>query len=82
VLGRWRPSNSCQAAPGSPRLASAADRNWTQECTVWNLDQDRRQHNKQGALQNPATDQKSKTLVMPQLYTEYNVHGMEYLIGH
>ena len=33
-----------QAAPGSPGLASAAGRNWTQECTDRNLDQDRGQN--------------------------------------
>ena len=38
----WHPASSCQAAPGIPRLALAAGRNWTQECTDRNLDQDRR----------------------------------------
>jgi len=47
VLGLWHPASSCQAAPGSPRLASAVDRNWT--------------------LQQPAMDEESKTLVIPQI---------------
>jgi len=42
VPRHWSPTSSCQAAPASPGLASAADRNWTQECTDWNLDQDHR----------------------------------------
>ena len=41
VLGCWCLASSCQAAPGSPGLALAADRNWTQECT--DLDEDHRQ---------------------------------------
>jgi len=45
VPGCWRPTSSCQAAPGCPGLASAVDRNWTQECTDRKLDQDRRQNN-------------------------------------
>jgi len=56
-----------QAAPGSPGLASAAGRNWTQECTDRNLDQDRRQNNEQGPLQRFAMDEESETLVIPQL---------------
>jgi len=46
-----------QAAPGSPGLASAADRNWSQECTDRSLDQDCRQNNKQGPLQKAAMDE-------------------------
>jgi len=64
---RWRPASSCWAAPGSPRLASAADRNWTQERADWNLDQDHRQNNKQGPLQKAAMDKERETLVIPQL---------------
>jgi len=41
--GRWHPTSSCWAAPGIPRLASAVGRNWTQECTDQDLDQDGRQ---------------------------------------
>jgi len=40
--GRWDPTSSCWAAPGNPRLALAADRNWTQGCMGRNLDQDDR----------------------------------------
>jgi len=50
-------------ALGSPKLASAVDGNWTQECT----DQDRRQDNEQGPLQKPAVDEGNKTLMIPQL---------------
>jgi len=67
VPGTWHPTSSCWAAPGSPPLASAADRNWTQECTDWNLDQDRRQNNKYSPLQKPVMDEESETLVIPQL---------------
>jgi len=80
VPGHWGPTSSCQAAPGSPRLDSAVDRNWTQECTDRNLDQDYRQHNKL-PFQKAAMDEESETLMIPQLYTEYDVHGMEYLAG-
>jgi len=38
-LIHWHPFSSCQAAPGSPRLDSAADRSWTPEFTDGNLDQ-------------------------------------------
>ena len=58
---------SCRAAPGSPGLDSAVDRNWTQECTDQNLDQDRRQDSEQGPLQKAAMDNESETLVIPQL---------------
>jgi len=57
----------CHAAPGSPRLASAVDRNWTQECRDQNLDQDCRQDEEKGPLQKLAMDKDSKTLVIPQL---------------
>jgi len=67
--GCWRPTSSCQAAPGSPGLASAAGRNWTQECTDLSLDQDRRQNNEQGPFQKAAMDEESETLVIPQLQT-------------
>jgi len=60
-------ASSCQAAPGSPGLDFAADRDWTQGCTDWNLDQDRRQDKKQDPLQKAAMDEESKTLVIPQL---------------
>jgi len=63
----WRPTSSCQAAPGSPGLASAADRNWTQECMDRDLVQDSRQDNKQGPLQKPTMDEEGETLVIPQL---------------
>jgi len=56
-----------RAAPGSPRLASAVDGNWTQGCTDRNLDQDRRQDQVQGSLQKPVTDEKNESLVIPQL---------------
>jgi len=65
--GCWHPTSSCQAAPGSPGLASAAGRNWTQGCTDWDPDQDFRQNNKQGPLQQAAMDEESKSLVIPQL---------------
>ena len=65
--GRWHLTSRCQPAPGNPRLALAVDRNWTQECTDRNLDQDRRQNNKQGPLQKPAMDKESETLMIPQL---------------
>jgi len=65
--GRWHPANSCRPAPGHPGLASAADRNWTLECTDWNVDQDRRQDDEQGLLQKPDMDKEGETLVIPQL---------------
>jgi len=78
---RWRPSSSCQAAPGSPGLASAADRNWTQERTDRDPDQDCRQDNEQGPLQKVAMDEERETLMIPQLQTEYDAHSMEYRVG-
>jgi len=60
-------ASSCQAAPGSPGLDSAADGNWAQEYTDWDLDQDRRQKKEQGPLQKQAMDEESETLVIPQL---------------
>jgi len=54
-------------APGSPGLALAVGRNWTQECTDQDLDQDGRQDNEQGPLRQPAMDEESETLVIPQL---------------
>ena len=56
--GHWRSTSSCQAAQEDPGLASAADRNWPQEGTDQNLDQDqdRRQDNEQGPLQKLAMD--------------------------
>jgi len=63
----WRPTSSCQAAPGSPRLAFAVDGNWTQECMDRNLDQDGRQDKEQGPLQKAAMDKESEILVIPQL---------------
>ena len=65
--GLWCPTNSCQEAAGSPGLASAVDRNWTQECTDQNPDQDHRQDSEQGPLQKAAMDEESETLVVPQL---------------
>jgi len=56
-----------RAAPGSPGLDSAADRNWTQECTDLNPDQDHRQESEQGPLQKAAMDKESETVVIPQL---------------
>jgi len=67
VRGRWCPTSSCQAAPGSPGQASAVDGNWTQECTGRNLDQDRRQDKEQGPLQKAAMGEESETLVIYQL---------------
>jgi len=52
-------------APRSPGLDPAADRDWTQECTDRNLDQDRRQDSEEGPLQQPAMDEESETLVIP-----------------
>jgi len=63
----WWDASSCQAAPGSPSLASAVDGDWTQECTGQDLDQDRTQDNKQGPPQKLATDEESENLVIPQL---------------
>ena len=66
--GLWRPASSCRAALGSPGLASASDRNWTQGCMDGNPDQDCRQNNEQGPLQKLAMDEEeSETLVIPQL---------------
>jgi len=45
----------------------AAGRSWTQGCTDQNLDQDHRQDREQGALQKPAKDEESKTLMILQL---------------
>jgi len=67
VLGLWCPARSCQAAPGSPGPESAVNRNWTQECTDQNLNEDLRQNNKQGSLQKPGMDNESETLVILQL---------------
>jgi len=63
----WRPTSSCWASPGSPRLASAAGRNWTLGWTDQNLDQDHRQDNERGPLQQVAMDEESETLMIPQL---------------
>jgi len=62
--GHWCPTSSCQATPGSPRLASAVDGNWTQECMDGDLVQDCRQNDEQGLLQKPAVDEESETLVI------------------
>jgi len=63
--GRWHPASSCWAAPGSPGLALAAiGRNWTQECTDQNLEQDRRKDNEQGPLQKTAMDKESENLAI------------------
>jgi len=62
----WRPTSSCQTAPGSLELDLAVDGNWTQECTDWNLDQDSRQDKEQGPLQKLTMDEENKTLVIPQ----------------
>jgi len=64
--GCRHPASSCRAAPGTPGLASAADRDWTQGCTRQDLDQNRRQNNEQGPLQKAAMDEESETLVIPQ----------------
>jgi len=53
---RWRPASSCRAAPGSPRMVSAVDGNWTQECTDQNVHQDGRQDKEQSPLQQLAMD--------------------------
>jgi len=47
--------------------ASAADRNWTQECMAQNLDQDRRQDKALGPLQQLAKHEESEILMIPQL---------------
>jgi len=60
-------ASSCRAAPGSPGLDSTAGRNWTQECTDWNWDQDCRQGSEPGPFQKLAMDEESKTLMIPQL---------------
>jgi len=65
--GLWHPASSCQAAPGRPGLASAAGRDWTQEGTDWNPDQDHTQDKEEGHLWKPAMDKESETLVIPQL---------------
>jgi len=65
--GRWHPANSFQAAPGSPGLDSAVGRNWAQECTDRDLDQDRRLDKVQDPLQQAAMDEESETLMIPQL---------------
>jgi len=45
------------------------------------MDQDCRQDKYPGPIQKAAMDKEGETLVIPQLYTEYDVHGMEYLAG-
>jgi len=67
VAGHWHCASSCQAAPGNPGLDLAVNRNWTQECTDHNLDQDRRQDSEHGPLQKQAMDEETKTLMIPQL---------------
>jgi len=54
-------------SPGIPGLDSAAAGNRTLGCTGWDPDQDRRQDKEQGPLQQPAMDEGSETLVIPQL---------------
>jgi len=67
VPGCCHPASSCQAAPGSPGLASAGDRNWTQKYTDRDLDHNQRQDKEQGPLQKAAMDEESETLMIPQL---------------
>jgi len=81
VPGHWGPANCCQAASGNPGLASAVDRNWTQESMAQNLDQDCKQDKEQGPPQKLAMNKESKTFMIPQLHTEDDVFGMEYLAG-
>jgi len=54
-------------APGSHGPDFPADGNWIQQCMDRYLDRDRRQDREQGPLQQPAVDEESKTLVIPQL---------------
>jgi len=65
--GHWHPASNCKAAPGSPGLALAVGRSWTQGCTDRDLDQDGRQDNEQCSLQKAAMDEESEILVIPQL---------------
>jgi len=58
---------AARQAPGSPGLASAVDRNWTQECMGRDPDQDLRQDNKPSPLQKLAMDKDSETLMILQL---------------
>jgi len=67
AIGAGIPLVAVGQTPGSPGLDSEVDGNWNQEGTVWNLDQDHKQDNKQGHLQKPTVDEESKTLVIPQL---------------
>jgi len=66
----WVPrasTSSCRAAPGSPGLAPATDRDWTQGCTDRDRDQDRRQDKEQGPLQKAAMDEDSEPVINPYL---------------
>jgi len=65
--GTGVPPAAAGQAPGSPRLDSAVDGNWTQECTDRNPGQDRSQDTEQGPLEKAATDEESETLMIPQL---------------
>jgi len=47
--------------PGSPRLASAEDRNWTQECVNRNVDKDCKWDKEQGPFHKLAMDKECKT---------------------
>jgi len=73
------PATASQA-PESPGLALAVDRNWTLECTDWNLDHNHRQDNKL-PLQKPVMDKRERDPRDPQLQTKYDMYGMEYLVG-
>jgi len=67
--------------PGGPGLASAVDRNWTEECTDWNLDQDLRQDKEQGPLQKLVVDKESKILMTLSCKPSMTCTTMKYLVG-
>jgi len=48
---------AARQAPSRPRLDSAVDGNWIQECMDQNLDQVRKKDNKQSSFQKPAMDE-------------------------
>jgi len=78
AAGTGIPPAASRQAPGSPGLDSAVDGNWTQECADQDLDRDCRQDKKQSPLQKLSVEEDSEILMIPN---EYDMYGMEYLIG-